>query len=287
MKPKKLSLFWLAGVTVLVSSFFAYEVIAGERWNVGTQHPAASLVAAENIDHGEWDRLLRKYVDKNGMIDYQSWKSEAKDTARLDKYLNTLSRYNPQAKSTRPAELVFWINAYNAVTIKGILREHPTSSIRNHTATLLGYNIWDDLLLVVGKREISLNDIEHKVLRKLGEPRIHFAIVCASIGCPPLLNEAYHAEKLDEQLTKNTRRFFADPAKLQYDPERGRLEVSPIIKWFAEDFGKSEQQRIALLSPYIPETIQKELANKKSVQLSYLPYDWNLNEQKQSSPLRQ
>ena len=105
--------------------------------------------------------------------------------------INGLSQANPQAHSTRHAKLAFWINAYNAVTVHGILREYPTSSIRNHTAKLAGYNIWKDLQLAIGGRAYSLDTMEHMILRPEREPQIHFAIVCASIGLSRLLNEAY------------------------------------------------------------------------------------------------
>ncbi|QDS98409.1 DUF547 domain-containing protein [Adhaeretor mobilis] len=287
MKSTQRSLLLFAGAAFLLAGFLAYEAIAGDRWTVGVQHAQNSLVSAEKIDHDDWDRLLKKYVDNNGMVDYRGWKANSEDTARLDKYLSNLSRYNPEAKSTRPAQLAFWINAYNAATIKGILREYPTKSIRDHTAKLLGYNIWDDLLLLVGNKAYSLNEMEHKVLRKMGEPRIHFAIVCASIGCPPLLNEAYQPESLDEKLSANTRRFFADPSKLKYDAKENRLSLSPIIKWFSEDFGESQQQRIRLIEPYFPGTTQKSLANLDEITVNYLPYSWDLNEQKMSLPSRE
>jgi len=152
----------------------------------------------DQIDHRSWDALLKRYVNQRGNVDYQAWKQSAADQRALDAYLAHLSSANPNAQALGAAKLAFWINAYNAVTIKGILREYPTSSIRNHTAKLFGYNIWDDLLLTVGGKPYSLNHMEHEVLRKMGEPRIHFAIVCASISCPRLLNEAYTASRLEQ-----------------------------------------------------------------------------------------
>jgi len=137
--------------------------------------------------------------------------------------------------------------------VKGILREYPTSSIKNHVAKLVGYNIWDDLLLNVGEQNYSLNDIEHKVLRKMGDPRIHFAIVCASISCPPLLNGAYTAENLDAQLTNNAKRFFADPTNFAATSQgatspHGELKLSKILSWFAGDFGPNQAAQLRAIA---------------------------------------
>ena len=133
----------------------------------------------------------------------------------LAEYLRHLSQASRSQQASPQARMAYWINAYNALTIHGILREYPTSSIRNHTAKVFGYNIWDDLLLPVGDSHFSLNQIEHEVLRKMAEPRIHFAIVCASNGCPPLSNRAYWASQLEQQLAEGCRRFFADPSPLK------------------------------------------------------------------------
>jgi hypothetical protein len=160
---------------------------------VGAKVAAARQIPLDQIDHSVWDGLLKKYVDDKGLVNYKAWKANAGDAQALDQYLAHLSQSNDNG--TKEQQLAFWINTYNAVTVKGILREYPTTSIRNHTAKILGYNIWKNLKLIVGGKSVSLHEMEHQVLRKMGEPRIHFAIVCASIGCPRLLNEAYVAER--------------------------------------------------------------------------------------------
>ena len=136
--------------------------------------------------------------------------------------------------------LAFWINAYNATTIEGILQVYPTSSIRNHTAKVAGYNLWKDLPLLVGGKPHSLDAMEHQILRKMGEPRIHFAIVCASVGCPRLMNEAYTPDRIEEQLALNTRDFFSRSQNFQVD-QSGVMHVSSILDWFGEDFGPTQQ----------------------------------------------
>jgi len=190
---------------------FAKACHAGPTVLVGINVPAAQRVSMSSIDHAAWDALLRKYVDRRGNVAYATWKKSAADTQLLDRYLVALSHADANLRAPKAAQLAFWINAYNALTIKGILREYPTTSIRNHTARLYGYNIWKDLQLVVGGTRFSLKEMEHKRLRTLGEPRIHFAIVCASQSCPRLLDEAYQAGKLDLQLKTNAINFFAQP----------------------------------------------------------------------------
>jgi len=232
----------------------------------------------DQVDHSAWDRLLKKYVDGEGMVDYQAWKSSPEDAAALKSYLTTLSRADTTVDAARAAKLTFWINAYNALTVHGLLKVYPTTSIREHTPVAAGYNIWKDLLLPVGDRNYSLEDIEHEILRKLNEPRIHFAIVCGSVGCPRLRNEAYTPAALESQLSDNARDFFSRSRNLQLDSERRVLHVSSILDWFGEDFGDTPQEGLAGLAEYMPEDAA-ETARQKGLSIRYLDYDWNLNKQ--------
>ena len=251
---------------------------AGPTITVGMSVPTAQRLQVDKIDHSDWDRLLHKYVDTNGYVAYTEWQASSADQKTLDDYLNHLSRASFGPKSSKEVQLAFWINAYNAVTVKGILREYPTTSIRNHTAKLYGYNIWKDLHLLVSDKRYSLESMEHKVLRKLGEPRIHFAIVCASIGCPRLLNEAYAADRLDEQLTENAKAFFADRTKFVADARAGTIAVSPILDWFSKDFGADPSAQMQSIAHYLPESAQP-LAKSYQGRVKYLEYDWSLNDQ--------
>ncbi|MGI9456656.1 MAG: DUF547 domain-containing protein [Aeoliella sp.] len=248
---------------------------------VGANVPAGERISFDQIDHTPWTKLLETYVDEEGMVNYSTWLGTPEDVARLDAYLAHLSSGDSDAESSREATLAFWINAYNAVTVKGILREYPTASIKDHTP-LVGYNIWKHLLLQVGDQQISLNDIEHEVLRKMKEPRIHFAIVCASIGCPRLLNEAYTAETLDEQLTANARNFFTQNRNFLIDGRSNSVHLSSILKWFAEDFGKNSAAQIKTISPFLPNDQARHVISSPGVQVEFLEYDWNLNEQTES-----
>lgn len=233
----------------------------------------------DQIDPCNWDALLKKHVDENGNVNYAAWKQSLVDVQTLDGFLAHLSTANPNVQAKPAAKLAFWINAYNAVTVRGILREYPTTSIRNHTAKLLGYNIWKDLLLTVGGKPYSLDQMEHEVLRKMGEPRIHLAIVCASRSCPRLLAEAYTADNLNEQLTLNTKVFFANPGNFRYDPARRTFQLSSILEWFGGDFGADQAAQLRTIAPYLPSREAYDAATANSVSVSYLDYDWGLNDQ--------
>ena len=189
----------------------SHSANAGHKIVVGRAVAVKEQVSMDRIAHSIWDQLLQKHVNGQGAVNYRAWKGASKDIQALDRYLIILSQASRTANASRSAQIAYWINAYNAVTVRGILREYPTSSIRNHTARFVGYNIWTDLLLHVGDSQISLDDIEHAVLRKMGEPRIHFAIVCASHSCPRLLNRAYTADRLEAQLAANSKDFFCKP----------------------------------------------------------------------------
>lgn len=244
------------------------------------RHPSGGTpIPLDQVDHAVWDALLKKYVDQDGMVNYAAWKASEADRAALKQYLAALRQAEPEAKTTKEGTLAFWINAYNALTVHGILEVYPTSSIRNHTAKFVGYNIWKDLLLPVGGKRYSLDAIEHQVLRKLGEPRIHFAIVCASIGCPRLRNEAYTPERLEAQLADNTRDFFARQKNLQVDFARRRVRVSAILDWFGTDFAPTPQKALASLAGYMPDEATQRLIASADFSVSFLDYDWRLNKQ--------
>ena len=245
---------------------------------LGKNWPSTQLVSMDQIDHAPFDALLKKHVDADGYVNYKAWRSSSVDRRALESYLENLGRASTTTRSSREAQIAFWINAYNAVTIEGILQVYPTSSIRNHTARLAGYNIWKDLPLRVGGYAYSLEDMEHKILRRMRDPRVHFAIVCASVGCPRLKNEAYSAEKLEQQLGENTLDFFSRSQNLQVDSGSRTIYFSTILKWFSDDFGNSQADRLAYLKPYLPAAAQRLVGHSRT-RVKYLNYDWNLNDQ--------
>lgn len=251
----------------------AADVVLGKAASASQRH------AIDRTNHSTWNELLQEYVDEEGLVDYKAWKASSEDMAILDQYIAHLSAADPNARSSNEARLAYWINAYNAVTVKGILREYPTTSIRNHTAKFFGYNIWKNLLLPVGEQKVSLEHIEHQILRKMNEPRIHFAIVCASIGCPRLLNEAYVPEKLDQQLATNAEHFFRQPRHFRADRSANSVYLSSILDWFAEDFGSDQAAQLRTVSEWVPEQ-QRAFVTKQGITVRYLDYDWGINDQK-------
>ncbi len=279
MKARYMMAGILAFAAVMILMLLAFNAAnAGPTVIVGARVPKNQRVDLSKIDHGTWNALLAKYVDQKGLVDYSAWKASAVDGKLLDQYLRQLSSSN--GVGTESEKLAFWINAYNAVTIAGILREYPTTSIRNHTAKLVGYNIWKDLHLLVGDSEYSLDQMEHEILRKTGEPRIHFAIVCASIGCPPLRNEAYVAERIDEQLTANAQAFFADASKFTFDESSKSIALSPILDWFGQDFGGTQAEQLRRIVDWLPDESARKLSQSGQARISFLEYDWSLNDKK-------
>ena len=148
---------------------------------------------------GTYNSLLQKYVDKKGNVDYKNLK---KEETKLTEYLSFLAKTTPQKSWSNNKTKAFWINAYNAYTLKIILDNYPTKSIKDINGP------WRKKIVTIGNDQLSLGEIEHSILRKMNEPRIHFAINCASISCPNLLNEAFTASKIEAQLERTTKAFI-------------------------------------------------------------------------------
>ena len=261
-------------------AFIANDSNAHAREPLGKNWSSGQLISMDQIDHANFDALLGKYVDADGYVDYSAWRNSQSDRQALQNYLTHLSQASTEKSSSKESRLAFWINAYNAVTLEGILQVYPTKSIRDHTSKLGGYNIWDDLPLLVGGTPYSLNEIEHQVLRKMNEPRIHFAIVCASIGCPRLRNEAYLEETIDQQLADNSKDFFNRSQNLKV--EDNTLYLSSILNWFGEDFGDSQSQQLKTIQPYFPEKAHT-IASNQGTKVKFQKYDWTLNDIKNKS----
>lgn len=268
----------LAAVALVafMGSFMAPKSVHADK-HVGFK--TSATISMDAIDHSAWDSLLQKYVNNSGMVNYAAWRKSPQSMSALNGYLNELSKAAPQGKASRPAKLAYWINAYNAVTIHGILDVYPTSSIRKHTPKVFGFNIWEDLHLYVGQKKYNLDSIEHKVLRKMGEPRIHFAIVCASIGCPRLMNKAFTKSNLSGMLNQNAKHFFSQNRHFKYDAAKGKFHLSEILKWFKDDFGDNKSARLKAIAPYLPSEAARNAANSGQVDIGYQKYNWKLNKQ--------
>jgi hypothetical protein len=256
---------------------------AGPKVQVGKPCGEPNRPSVAEADHKIFTDLLQKFVDDRGLVAYARWKGSAADMRALDDYLTRAGCVDLSKPAARAAQIAYWVNVYNALTLKGILREYPIQSVRERTSRLGGYNMWQDLLIWVDNHPYSLDDIEHRILRQMGEPRVHAALVCGAKGCPPLSRQAYTAADLDGQLTANGRRFFARPESFQADPGGRVLYLSPLLKWYGKDFGSTPAEQLRVLRPLLPESGGAGLADKPGVRVRFLDYDWSLNDQQPPS----
>ncbi len=210
------------------------------------------------INHQLFDAQLKKYVNA-GKVNYKAWK---KDMTGLQKYLDELSAAKNIEKWTYEEKLVFWINTYNAFTVKLILDNYPIKSIKD----INGGKPWDKRFIQIGSTFYSLNDIENEIIRKkFGEPRIHFALNCAAKSCPILVNKAYTKENLNSLLESNTKNFINGP---ENTITKDKLEISSIFDWYGSDF----DDLISFIGRY---STTKPNPNAK---ITYKNYNWALNE---------
>ena len=229
------------------------------------------LFAQQAPSHEPFSKLLRKYVAKDGKVNYKGF---IQDSIALDNYLKDLSKKPPHKSWARNEQMAYWINAYNAFTIKLITKYYPVKSIKD-----IGSKIqipfvntpWDVKFISIGKDRLDLNNIEHGILRRrFDDPRIHMALVCASKSCPKLLNEAYEADKLDVQLTNQSKVFLADDFRNKISTDTPQLSM--IFKWYGMDFDKNGKTVRDFVNLYAPVKIKPE------AKIRYLEYDWSLNE---------
>jgi len=211
-------------------------------------------------NHQLWNNVLETHVSNDGQVNYIALKQNPKP---LIAYLNNLVQNQPKKSWSVEEEMAYWINAYNAYTIKLILDNYPLNSIRDIKQP------WDIMFVPFEQKLISLNAIEHDILRKKGDPRIHFAIVCASVSCPNLSNKAFTSGELDAQLDAATTAFLNDDSKNNF--ENQKAELSKIFKWFSKDFNNSGG-----VIEFIKDYRYIELMKKSDV--SYLDYNWDLND---------
>lgn len=223
-------------------------------------------------NHEAWTVLLQKYVDDSGNVDYTGFQ---KDSTTLNSYLRKLTANPPDEKTWSESEqLAYWINVYNAFTIKLINQHYPLESIKDLGSIIQIPFInspWDIKFIEINGEKLDLNNVEHSILRKkFNEPRIHFAINCASFSCPKMRNEAYIASKLNDQLEEQAYDFINDPARNDISLQEARL--SKIFSWFKGDFTKNGS-----LADFINQYSKMKIDDKMKV--TFIDYDWSLNEQ--------
>lgn len=234
---------------------------------------ASQATAPTPSQHATWSALLGKYVkpsaDGLNRFDYAGLKANATDSAALDAYIASFAALDVGALP-RNQQYVTWINIYNARTIQYIRDQYPTKTIKDSL-----FGPWKKIFTTVNGTQISLNDIEHEVLRKQwSEPRTHYAVNCASYGCPNLKTSAWEVATLDADLTKAAQDFINHPRGVTVRSD-GKLQVSTIYKWFKEDFGTSEANVIAHLRTYANPELQAQIDARPDIK-NY-EYDWSLN----------
>lgn len=213
-----------------------------------------------NIDHSAWTALLQQHVARNGNVDYKGFN---KDRAALDSYLKMLSENKPTKDWSVQEQMAYYINTYNAYTVDLILDNYPVKSIKDIDGP------WTKAIIPIGDTKMSLAGVENSLLKKMNDPRFHFAINCASISCPKLMQEAFTAGKINEQLDQAAKEFINSNNN---EISANSAKVSSIFDWYKKDFTAKGNTVIEYLNRYSTTKINKDAT------LTYKDYDWGLNE---------
>jgi len=236
---------------------------------------AVKVSASEKDNPGSiFDSVLSRYVSEYGLVDYKGLKKDK----GFKEYIEYLSNTDPRSLPSDKHRMAFWINAYNAFVIKGVLEEYPIKSVLK--VGLISHSFFKRKKFKTEHGEITLQVLENEKLREaFREPRIHFVINCASINCPKLLTEAYSAEKLEEQLEAQAVSFINDKSRNYLDKGNKVLYLSRIFKWYEGDFVKKGERIADYVARYL-NLVDAEFVRNNKVAIKYLEYDWGLNEQK-------
>ena len=283
MKPKSLSLVALSAILVL-SGCGTFGSQSYDRILEGAESQSAQAQDSQPFSYEDYQTVLQTYVDAQGQVNYEQLLA---NRDLLDQFNQSLGQVSPATYATwsEPEQIAFWVNAYNSLTLQAIIDHYPVESIRKTPG------VWKSLKFDVLGEPITLDAIEHQILRKeFNEPRIHMGLVCASVGCPPLLREPYEGDTLGQQLDNNTQIFLAHDRNFQIDADDNRVHVSSIFQWFGQDFeptydtdakftnfGAKERSVLNFISGYLEPDQLAALEQAKKV--SYLDYDWSLNRQ--------
>jgi hypothetical protein len=234
----------------------------------------------QKIDHAAWDGFLKTYVkaSPDGINRVTYGKVAPQDKQALASYVDRLSKV-PVTKLSRAEQLPYWVNLYNALTIKTVLEKYPVASIRdiNISPGLFSSGPWGAKLVKIEGEEVTLDDIEHRILRPIWkDARIHYAVNCASIGCPNLLATAFTAENADQLLTEGAKGYVNNKRGVRF--EGGKITASKIYDWFQSDFGGSEAGVLQHLAKYAEPGLADRLKSARGI--SGYEYDWSLNDAK-------
>ncbi len=260
--------------------FFSTGLIAAPDLDLWEFWLDSNESSQQRVDHSLWQQVLERHIQPEAsginLFDYASALEQSR--GELEGYLSQMQALDPRLLS-RAEQKAYWINLYNALTVQLILDNYPVKTITRLGQGLFQFGPWDDEIAEIAGQKLSLNDIEHRILRPIWlDPRIHFAVNCASMGCPNLQARAFTAENTEGLLEFAAAEFLRHPRALYFRPD-GQLQLSSIFDWYKEDFGDDQTSRLVKLSAYAPEAMAEKLQNYRG-KIVY-DYDWQLNEVKQ------
>ncbi|GAA4649197.1 DUF547 domain-containing protein [Kistimonas scapharcae] len=262
---------WLSGIIIWCLAGVAVAAPKSEYWALWDRSHEKST---EAISHVEWQRLLDAYlIERPDVRLFDYGRVSAEDRVSLDHYLAYLAGLDPRAYNRRE-QMAYWINLYNALTVRLILDHYPVKSIRKLGEGFFSFDPWDDDLITVAGQRLTLNDIEHRILRPIWkDKRIHYAVNCASMGCPDLAASAYTGKNVDIQLEKAASRFINQAKGVRFEGET--LYLSRIYDWYAVDFGDYQSLMVHLQQYAAAKSNNKLVTFKGRVRYDY---DWDLND---------
>ncbi len=273
MRPGRIALLPAVTLVLLTSAARAALVPESDLWDIWD---ASDETSTATIDHSRWQALLDRYLvadHSSGINRFDYGAMTEADRSLLGDYLGALQAIDPRTFS-RAEQRAYWINLYNAVTVDLVVDHYPVKSIRKINGGLLGLGPWGDPVVLVAEESLSLNDIEHRILRPIcGDPRIHYAVNCASLGCPNLAGLAYTATNTESLLEAGARAYINHPRGVEL--ANGRLRLSSIYKWFKVDFGGTDERLLVHLRKYAEPELARQLAAYDG-RIRY-DYDWDLN----------
>lgn len=262
---------------LLATAAFSQSAVAAPKADLWAYWDAHDAQSKQVVDHSAWSEILDAYIRADGDLnrfDYGGV-SDA-DARKLDAYLDRLTALDPRTLNRAEAK-AYWINLYNAVTIDIVLDNYPVESIRKIKSGFFSSGPWDMDLATVNGKALTLNDIEHRILRPIwDDPKIHYGVNCASIGCPNLLTTAFTGDNVEDKLTENARAYVNSSRGAAFDG--GDLVVSSIYEWFKVDFGGNDAGVIAHLRQYARPDLSARLADADGIDDDR--YDWALNDAK-------
>ncbi len=275
MKAIKLTLIIL---TVLAAGLaLGYKLFApGQDTSVTVKWTPSNEANTESIDHSQWQEVLDNYLvadDESGvnLFDYQGLIDDEDESLRS--YIDTMSQLDPR-DFNKQEQFAYWVNLYNALTVRTVVENYPIDSIKEIGEATFPPGPWNDTVIGVAGHDLTLNHIEHSILRPIWQDyRIHFAVNCASIGCPNLQESAFDSSNTETLLDKASKQFINHPRAFSLTDEG--LVLSSIFTWYSEDFGNSEKEVVETIAKYL-DNQALQLDEESHLQISYF-YDWSLN----------